>query len=148
MLKPGVNLKLGLPLLVIAFAVSALALYGGAQLVKQEEVSAPQGGGEGGPEGGPAVVTLVAQNIKFDRDTITATAGLEVTVTLDNRDAGVLHNVAFYTNRGATQKIAAGELITGPAKETITFTAPGSAGTFFFRCDVHPDSMTGAFVVR
>lgn len=148
MLKPGINLKLGVPLFVIAFVVSALALFGGAQLVKQEDVSAAQGGGEGGPGGGPAIVTLVAQNLKFDRDSITATAGLEVTLTLDNRDAGVLHNVAVYTNRGATQKIAAGELLTGPAKETINFTAPGSAGTYFFRCDVHPDTMSGAFVVR
>jgi plastocyanin len=147
MLKPGVNLKLGLPLFLIAFIVSALALYGGAQLVKQDEVSAAQGG-EGGPGGGPTILTLVAQNLKFDHDSIAATAGLDVTVTLDNKDAGVLHNVAFYTSRAATQKIAAMELLTGPAKATITFTAPASAGTFFFRCDVHPDSMSGAFVVR
>jgi plastocyanin len=147
MLKPGVNLKLGVPLLVLAFIVSFLALYGGALLVDKEE-TATGDAGDGGPDGGPAIVTIVAQNLKFDKDTLTATAGLDVTVTLDNKDAGVLHNIAFYTNRSASQKIFGSELTTGPATQTSTFPAPGSAGTYFFRCDVHPDTMTGAFVVR
>ena len=147
MLKPGVNLKLGVPLLVVAFVVSFLALYGGALLVEEEKAAAV-GPGEEVPGAGPVIVTIVAQNILFDKSTITANAGLDVTVTLDNRDAGVLHNVAFYTNRSASQKIFGGGIITGPATETFTFPAPGSAGTYFFRCDVHPDTMTGAFVVR
>ena len=147
MLKTGPNLKLGVPLFLIAFIVSALALYGGALLVEEDEAAAGDGGNEV-TDGGPATVTLVAQNLRFDKDTITATAGLDVTVTLDNRDAGVLHNAGFYTNRSASQKIFASELIAGPATQTFTFPAPGSAGTYFFRCDVHPDTMTGAFVVR
>jgi plastocyanin len=146
MLKPSANLRLGVPLLFVAFIVSFLALYGGAILVDTEETAAVNGG-EGGPGGGPAVVTIVAQNIKFDKGTITATAGLDVTVTLDNRDAGVLHNIAFYTNRSATSKIFGGAIITGPATETFTFPAPG-AGNYFFRCDVHPDTMTGTFIVQ
>jgi plastocyanin len=146
MLKPSANLRLGVPLLIVAFIVSFLALYGGAILVDTEETAAVNGG-EGGPGGGPAVVTIVAQNIKFDKGTITATAGLDVTVTLDNRDAGVLHNIAFYTNRSATSKIFGGAIITGPATETFTFPAPG-AGNYFFRCDVHPDTMTGTFIVQ
>ncbi|HEY7467012.1 MAG TPA: cupredoxin domain-containing protein [Dehalococcoidia bacterium] len=146
MLKPSANLRLGVPLLIVAFIVSFLALYGGAILVDTEETAAVDGG-DGGPGGGPAVVTIVAQNIKFDKSTITATAGLDVTVTLDNRDAGVLHNIAFYTNRSATSKIFGGAIITGPATETFTFPAPG-AGNYFFRCDVHPDTMTGTFIVQ
>jgi plastocyanin len=147
MLKPSINLTRGVPLFLIAFIVSALALYGGALLVETEEPAAGAQGGEGGPGGGPAVVTVVAQNIKFDKSTITATAGLDVTVTLDNRDAGVLHNIAFYTNRSATSKIFGGPIITGPATNTSTFPAPG-AGNYFFRCDVHPDTMTGTFIVQ
>src|SRR5687767_1564332 len=104
MLKPGVNLKRGLPLFLIAFIVSALALYGGALLVETEDTAADTG--DAGPDGGPTIVTIVAQNLRFDKNNITATSGLDVTVTLDNRDAGVPHNVAFYTNRSASQKIA------------------------------------------
>ena len=146
MLKPSINLTRGVPLFVLAFIVSALVLYGGALLVETEEVAVGDGG-EGGLGGGPAVVTIVAQNLKFDKSTITATAGLDVTVTLDNRDAGVLHNIAFYTNRAATSKIFGGPIITGPATNTSTFPAPG-AGNYFFRCDVHPDTMTGTFIVQ
>jgi plastocyanin len=147
MLKPGINLKLGLPLLVVAFVVSFLALYGGALLVDREETAAGAGGDGGPPAGGPTILTIVAQNIKFDKASITANAGFDVTVTLDNKDAGVLHNIAFYTNRAATSKIFGGRIITGPAAETATFPAP-AAGSYFFRCDVHPDTMNGTFIVR
>jgi plastocyanin len=90
----------------------------------------------------------VAQNLAFDQESIIANAGSDVTVTLDNRDGGVLHNVAFYTDRSASQLIAGGELFAGPATETVMFTAPASSGTYFFKCDAHPDQMNGAFVVR
>lgn len=152
MLKPGINLKLGVPLLVIAFVVSWLALYGGTQLVKQDEASAeaPAGGGPGGgPVGpGPVNVTIVAQNLAFDQSTLTANAGSEFNVTLDNQDSGVLHNIAFYTDASLSQPIQVGDLLTGPATETVTFTAPAAPGTYYFRCDVHPDTMNGAFIVQ
>ena len=80
--------------------------------------------------------------------TITASAGVQVTVTLDNKDAGVLHNVAFYTDRAASSPIHVGGLLTGPATEDVTFTAPSTPGTYFFRCDVHPDQMNGTFIVQ
>lgn len=151
MLKPGINLKLGVPLLIIAFVVSWMALYGGAQLVKQDEASADatSDGAGGGPVApGPVSVTIVAQNLAFDLSTLTANAGSEFNVTLDNQDSGVLHNVAFYTDASLSQPIQIGELLTGPATETISFTAPAAPGTYFFRCDVHPDTMSGAFIVQ
>jgi plastocyanin len=147
MLSPGPNLKLGVPMFVFAFIVFAAALYGGAQLVKQETAAA--NGDNGEPIGpGPVTVTVISQNIRFNINTITANAGSDVTVIHDNRDSGVLHNVAFYTSRAATQVIFRGELFPGPEVVTETFTAPSAPGTYFFRCDVHPDTMTGAFVVR
>jgi len=33
------------------------------------------------------------------------------------------------------------------ATTTYTFTAPSTPGTYFFRCDVHPETMTGQFIV-
>ena len=148
MLKPSINLKLGFPLLIIVFVLSSLALYGGAQLVKQDDVAADDGVVDGGPGPGPVSVTIVAQNLLFDKERLVANAGSEFNVTLDNQDAGVPHNIAFYTDNSASQAIIVGELITGPAMETITFTAPAAPGNYFFRCDVHPDTMTGAFVVQ
>jgi plastocyanin len=150
MLKPGINLKLGLPLLVVSFVVFSLVLYGGSQLVKQDKVSADNAaaGGATGPSSGPVTLTIVAKNTSFNLKTITANAGQEVTVTLDNQDTGVIHNIGFYTDRSASQVIQDGALLTGAATEQITFTAPAAPGTYYFRCDVHPDQMNGAFVVQ
>jgi len=150
MRKPGINLTVGVVLLIVSFGIAAPALWGAAQLVKEDEVAQASGGGAGGggATGGPVALTLVAENIKFDVSTITASAGVQVTITLDNKDAGVLHNVAFYTDRSAATAIAAGNLLTGPATEDVVFTAPSTPGTYFFRCDVHPDTMNGAFIVQ
>jgi plastocyanin len=149
MRKPGINLTVGVLLLIVSFGISAPALWGAAQLVKEDEVEqANGGGGGGGSTGGPVAVTLVAQNLVFDLSSIAASPSVEVTVTLDNRDAGVLHNVALYTNPSASSAIHVGELTTGPAVHDEVFTSPATPGNYFFRCDVHPDTMTGAFIVQ
>jgi plastocyanin len=74
-------------------------------------------------------------------------AGAHVTIQFDNQDAGVPHNFALYTDSHATTRIFAGDFITGPGKVIYTFTAPSLPGNYFFRCDVHPETMTGTFVV-
>jgi plastocyanin len=147
-MKPGINLTLGALLMLVVFGISSVALFGGAQLVDEEEVAAEDGGEDGGVPGGPVSVTVVARNLQFDRRSITASPGAQVTVTLNNQDAGVLHNIAFYTNRSASQSIAVGELFAGVASRDLQFNAPDRAGNYFYRCDVHPDTMTGAFAVR
>jgi len=100
------------------------------------------------PGGGTATVDLTAQNIAFDKSTITVPAGAEVTVNFDNQDSGIPHNFAVYTDSSASQSIFKGDTITGPATTTYTFTAPDEAGTYYFRCDVHPEQMNGDFVVQ
>jgi hypothetical protein len=66
---------------------------------------------------------------------------------MNNQDAGVLHNFAVYTNAQATTRVFMGDLVAGPIVHDYTFTAP-PPGTYFFRCDVHPDTMTGTFTSR
>jgi len=89
----------------------------------------------------------MAEGFAFSTETITVPAGAEVTVNFDNRDAGIPHNVAVYTDSSATDAIFVGEIVTGPVRTTYTFTAPKTPGNYFFRCDVHP-SMHGAFIVE
>ena len=96
---------------------------------------------------GESVLQLVAVNLEFDQRSLTANAGASVTVQMDNRDASVLHNFALYTDNSATQAIFRGDLATGPAVVTYAFDAP-APGAYFFRCDVHIDTMTGSFTVR
>ena len=98
--------------------------------------------------GGEATtVDLTADAMAFDTSTITVPAGAEVTVNFDNQDDGIPHNVAVYTDSSATEAIFVGDVITGPAETTYTFTAPSEPGTYYFRCDVHPE-MNGDFVVE
>lgn len=148
MRKPGINLTMGVVLLIVSFGVTAPALWGAAQVVKEDEVAQADADAGGGATGGPASLTVVSQNLQFDPNRITVSAGVEVTITHDNRDAGVLHNVAVYTNPSAQSPIYVGELTTGPAVIDYVFTSPSTPGEYFFRCDVHPDTMTGAFIVQ
>ncbi len=90
----------------------------------------------------------MAENIAFNKSTITVPAGANVTVYFDNQDSGVPHNFALYETAAAEKYIFVGETITEPAKVEYTFTAPSEPGTYFFRCDIHPTQMTGQFVVQ
>ncbi|HUI39923.1 MAG TPA: cupredoxin domain-containing protein [Methanothrix sp.] len=101
------------------------------------------------PADGSQSVTLniYAENIAFNTSTITAPAGADVTVNFDNRDSGVPHNIAFYETKAADKPIYVGEIITGPTTTTYNFKAPEKPGTYFFRCDIHPLTMYGDFVV-
>jgi glucose/arabinose dehydrogenase/plastocyanin len=92
-------------------------------------------------------ITLTARNFAFDTTRITVPAGSTVMMTFSNNDAGIPHNFALYTDNTAKTKIFAGILVTGVKTVTYTFTAPSAPGNYFFRCDAHPELMTGTFVV-
>jgi plastocyanin len=100
------------------------------------------GGGEGG---GAEPSTVVAQGIVFDTAEISLPAGRESSLTFDNRDAGIPHNIAIYPDQNLGEPLFQGELITGP--DTIEYRIPAlEAGEYYFHCDVHP-SMNGSVTV-
>ncbi|RIE06612.1 cupredoxin domain-containing protein [Candidatus Cryosericum terrychapinii] len=101
-----------------------------------------------GPSTGGNTITVTAAGMAFDTSTITVSAGAHVTITFINNDSGVRHNVAFYTSAAATTVINIGGMTTGVSTLTYTFDAPTTPGTYFFRCDVHPSTMTGEFIVQ
>ena len=91
--------------------------------------------------------TVVAKNISFDTAQLVLKANSLITLTLDNQDAGIPHNLAIFTEEnGGGSKIFGKDPFSGPAKETWTFTAP-APGTYFFHCEVHPN-MKGTVIVR
>jgi plastocyanin len=97
----------------------------------------------------PVTIELNAQNLAFNTNTITVKAGSSVTINFNNMDSGIQHNFALFNDSNAAPPaIFQGQLITGPATATYTFTAPTKVGTYFFRCDVHPTMMTGSFIVQ
>jgi glucose/arabinose dehydrogenase/plastocyanin len=104
----------------------------------------PQTTAAGGQE---VVLTLTAQNVAFDTTNLTVPAGARVVMTFVNADP-VPHNFALYTDNAALTPLFVGDTVQGPSTVTYTFTAPSAAGNYFFRCDIHPATMTGTFVVR
>jgi plastocyanin len=110
------------------------------------EVTAPSEGGGGGGGGGPGA-TVVAKGIAFQPTEVTVPGGGQVTITFDNQDAGIPHNIHVFKGKDATApSVFAGPLVTGPAKQDYSFAAP-PPGSYFFHCDVHPAQMTGTLTV-
>jgi plastocyanin len=81
---------------------------------------------------------------EFDKDCLAAPADTEFTIALDNRDAES-HNIDILDHPGGTS-LFTGKIFAGP--KTMTYAIdPLSAGTNYFRCDVHPLRMNGTLLV-
>lgn len=103
--------------------------------------------GSAGTASATGELEITAESIAFDKDELSAPAGRSVRLTFLNKDA-TLHNVAFYRSEDAEDEIFVGEIFGGPDKTIdYEFDAPAEAGTYFFRCDIHPAQMNGTFVV-
>jgi len=96
---------------------------------------------------GPAgdAVTVTAKDLKFGQTEITVPADEAFDLAFDNQE-GIPHNVAVYADSSASSKISVGDIFSGPAQKTQSVPAL-AAGTYFFRCDVHPD-MKGSIVAE
>jgi plastocyanin len=115
---------------------------------EEEEAAAAEESPEGeeSPAAGGGQVDISAEGIQFDTDAFELPAEEEVTIVFENRDEGIPHNVAIYTDDTATEDVFVGEIFPGTETMEYVFTSP-SAGTFFFRCDVHPTQMTGTVTI-
>jgi plastocyanin len=116
------------PLLVLA----ALLVIGAGVVA----LSVTEGGGA--EEAQAQAVSLSAKDIQFSTDAITVTAEKPITLSFDNQDAGIQHNVAIFQGADASAPVVfRGELVTGVA--TVSYSVrPLKAGDYFFHCDVHP----------
>jgi cytochrome c oxidase subunit 2 len=91
-------------------------------------------------------LVVVARNIAFDDDCLPIRVATPYTIEFDNQDRD-LHNVAIYTDESAQDSLLVGETFGGPGKRTYEGTPIDDAGTYFFRCDVHP-VMSGTVIVK
>jgi mono/diheme cytochrome c family protein/plastocyanin len=107
---------------------------------------APTSTPSGPPAPPSATLTISAQAMAFDKDTLVALADTPLTLTFDNKDTGVPHNIHFFKGEDATgETVAQTALATGPDIATLNF-GPLAAGTYFYQCDVHPQ-MLGTLTV-
>jgi plastocyanin len=86
----------------------------------------------------------------FAQTCLAVPPGKDFTVTFKNEDTGIQHTWALFKDSTATDLLGgapnAAAFITGPAQTTYQLNAL-PAGTYFYRCDIHPTVMTGTFVV-
>jgi plastocyanin len=91
-----------------------------------------------------ADLTVDAVDNTFTQAEFTIRAGEATSLFFRNLD-GQPHNIAIYTDDAATESLFVGETITDAA---VLYEIPAlEPGTYFFRCDVHPD-MTGTVIVE
>jgi hypothetical protein len=143
-------LKSGRPVTVAAIGIVGLVAILYLMVLKPSLGFAPASGtpgsGTGSVPSGPSV-TVTAKANAFTSTTVEAPASQPFSIVFVNDDPGVQHNVAIYTDDSASTTRFRGTLVSGP--KTIVYRVPAlSPGTFFFRCDVHPDTMKGQFVVK
>lgn len=107
--------------------------------------------GGGGPAATPTcsphgtTLSIVAQNVQFNRSCLAVPADTPFVVEVDNQDGGVPHNFSIYDSQGG-RALFKGQVFTGPASrsEHVQGLPPG---TYYFQCDVHP-GMNGVLIVK
>ena len=104
--------------------------------------SASSGAGSSGTVGG--TIQLSAQGIQFSTNQLQAPAGQAFSITFENDDSGITHNVDIRDASNAS--IFKGAVFPGVASQTYQVPAM-KAGTYRFICDVHPTIMTGTLTV-
>ena len=149
---------------VVGFAAALLVLAGCGGDSGTDDTPAPGAEGSGTTmaaghtHGGGAAntncsatgnsITVVASNVAFASDCIAATANQAYTVSFENKDT-VTHNIVFLEshNPGAAVFFRA-DLVAGTSTKTFSAGPFTKAGVFAFHCEIHPDRMSGAFVVK
>jgi cytochrome c oxidase subunit 2 len=113
---------------------------------KQVKTTPAPTAGPGGSSAPTVSLTLTARNLAFDKQSLEAPAGQAFDIEFENADTGTMHNFSIYTDDSATKSLYTGQLF---SSGTQTENVPAlEAGTYFFRCDVHPTTMTGDLVVQ
>jgi plastocyanin len=88
------------------------------------------------PPGVDAVQVCAFDDQRFVPSRLTVPADEPFDLGFSNEDDGVQHNVAIYQDESAEEAVFVGDLVAGPT--TITYRVPPLLGTYYFRCDVHP----------
>jgi plastocyanin len=89
---------------------------------------------------------ISAFDSKYDKSCLAAPANQAFTIDFNNLDRGIPHNVSIYQSDSDDKPMFKGELIEGPKQTTYSVQAL-PPGTWVFRCDPHPDTMHGTFIV-
>ena len=129
-----------IPAVVVALALTTAGCGGGT-----ETTDAPEPVATDAPATGSIELTIsAADNEGFSTSKLEAPAGVEITVTFDNKDigSGEPHNWHLLD----MPELVSTPLKMGPDKSSVTFTVD-APGEYQFLCDTHLTAMSGTFVV-
>ena len=91
-------------------------------------------------------LTLVAQQISWDKACLAVPAGQPFQITIKNEDSGIPHNFAIWDSPKTKHQFYITPDLTGPA--TKTFAVPAlKKGRYYFQCDIHGPAMSGTLIV-
>lgn len=144
-LKPDISGRT----MAVALGVGIVAMLGGgivAAAIGERTIEHHGAEAEGEHGAGAPAAEIGARNIAFDKADLVLKADTDVILEFVNADAGVSHNVAIYRTEDFKESVFTGALLEGDGIRTYEFKAPG-AGTYYFRCDVHPN-MKGKVTVE
>ncbi len=83
-------------------------------------------------------LSIIALGTAWNKTALSAIANEPLTLTLDNQDDGIVHNIHFTAGaEPGGDEVAATDLEAGPVTQTLNF-GPLAAGQYFYVCDVHP----------
>lgn len=101
---------------------------------------------DGSSDDGASTITLIAKNTLFDKSELRAKAG-EITITFDNQDGGIVHNLHVYKGQDADgEDVGATELEAGPIVQTLKLDL--EPGEYFYVCNAHPATQFGKLIVE
>ena len=122
---------------------------------QQNHTAAPAGSAsasasaQGTAQPGGTLDISTPDDIHYDKSELTVSAGAHVTIKYTN-NSDIPHNIHFF-NGSDDKAPSLGQTPIGPGPndaETVSFTAPSSAGSYLFECDVHTTQMQGKLVVH
>jgi plastocyanin len=102
-----------------------------------------EGGGDGS---GGQTLTLTAKGTIFTTQLLAVGPNRQVTFEFVNDDEGRQHNVAFFRTEIGGDPFFRVEPVVGKQTTTTPFQTP-EVGTYFYRCQFHPEAMRGDLVV-
>jgi plastocyanin len=97
------------------------------------------------PEAPPGGATITANHQAFDRTELAIPAERPFALVFENRESAP-HNVTLLSDTTG-DPVFAGEIFGGPGARTYAIPAI-PAGTYRFRCDVHPEMVGTAIAAR
>ena len=97
------------------------------------------------PAHGPAA-SITAKDISWNTNCLAVPPGPSISLTVNNKDAGIDHNFAIYDSFSQTKKFFQTGRFAGVATKSFQITDL-PPGRYYFQCDVHGPSMSGVFLV-